>query len=555
MDSRVDRDSTLLTASPVGRIGLGVVVAIPSLFLLYFFAYPVASITVRGLTTDGSFSLGVVGDVLSDPTLLAAARFTVIQALISTIVTVVVAFPAAWAFARFDFPAKRALRAATLVPFVLPTLVVGSAFLTMAGPNGAIGTDLTGTLLLIVVAHAFYNYAIVVRGVGAYWERIDPRMEDAARTLGASAFSTFRTVTLPLLRPVIASTSALVFLFSFTSFGVVLLLGDLNHTTIEVEIWRQTTAFLRLDIASTLAVLQLIGVGIILAGYGWFQRTTAVQFEHTAAPTRRPRQGKERIAVTAALTSMVMILGTPLVLLVIRSFTNPAGGAGIVNYQNLVRLPEITAAFVNPVDAIKNSFTVAFMTLAIALVIGGLAAAALTYASRRIARGFDLFVMLPLGTSAVTIGFGFLVALSWPIDLRTSLILIPIAHALVAIPFVVRTTTPALGSIRHNLREAAAVLGASPWRTWWTIDLRLVTPAIVVAAAFAFAISMGEFGATSFITRPSFPTIPIAIFRLLGKPGVAPFGAAIALSVILMVITGVSMFVIDAIGTRASSEI
>jgi thiamine transport system permease protein len=470
----------------VGRLGLVVVIAVPSLFLLYFFAYPVASITIRGLTTDGSFSLAVVGDVMTDPVLLAAAQFTVVQALISTIVTVVVAFPAAWAFARFDFPAKRALRAATLVPFVLPTLVVGSAFLTMAGPNGAIGTDLTGTLFLIVVAHAFYNYAIVVRGVGAYWERIDPRTEDAARTLGASAFMTFRTITLPLLRPVIASTSALVFLFSFTSFGVVLLLGDLKHTTIEVEIWRQTTAFLRLDVASTttaflrldvastLAVLQLIGVGVILAGYGWFQRTTAVQLEHATAPTRRPRKGKERVAVTVALTSMLVILGTPLLLLVIRSFTNPAGGAGIVNYRNLIRLPEITAAFVNPVDAIRNSFTVAFMTLAIALVIGGLAAAALTYASRRVARGFDLFVMLPLGTSAVTIGFGFLVALSWPIDLRTSLILIPIAHTLVAIPFVVRTTTPALGSIRHNLREAAAVLGASPWRTWWTIDLKIV---------------------------------------------------------------------------------
>jgi thiamine transport system permease protein len=555
MDPRVDRDSSLLGTSPLGKLGLAAVIAVPSAFLLYFFAYPVASITIRGLTVDGSLSLGVIGDVLTDSSMLGVARFTVIQALISTIVTVVVAFPAAWAFARFDFPGKRALRAATLVPFVLPTLVVGSAFLTIAGPNGAIGTDLTGTLFLIVVAHAFYNYAIVVRGVGAYWERIDPRIEDAARTLGASAFATFRTITLPLLRPAIASTSALVFLFTFTSFGVVLLLGDLRHTTIEVEIWRQTTAFLRLDVASTLAVLQLIGVGIILAGYGWFQRSTAVQFKHAAAATARPRKGRERVAVSASLISMVVILGTPLLVLVIRSLTNPSGGFGIANYQNLFRLPDISAAFVSPVDAIRNSFTVAFMTLTIALIIGGLAAAALTYASRRVARGFDLFVMLPLGTSAVTIGFGFLIALSWPIDLRTSLFLIPIAHALVAIPFVVRTTTPALGSVRHDLREAAAVLGASPWRTWWTIDLKIVTPAIIVAAAFAFAISMGEFGATSFITRPSFPTIPIAIFKLLGKPGAAPFGAAIALSVILMAITGVSMFVIDAIGTRASNEL
>ena len=133
--------------------------------------------------------------------------------------------------------------------------------------------------------------------------------------------------------------------------------------------------------------------------------------------------------------------------------------------------------------------------------------------------------------------------------------LIPIAHTLVAIPFVVRTASPALGAVRHTLREAAATLGANPWRTWWSIDLRIVSPAIIVAAAFAFAISMGEFGATSFIARPNYPTIPIAIFRLLGRPGATPYGAAIALSVILMLITGVSMFVIDAIGRRTSSEL
>jgi thiamine transport system permease protein len=221
----------------------------------------------------------------------------------------------------------------------------------------------------------------------------------------------------------------------------------------------------------------------------------------------------------------------------------------------LFELSSLTAAFVDPTLAIRNSFVVAIATLGIALFIGLLATASLTYASRRVARSFDLFVMLPLGTSAVTIGFGFLVALSWPIDLRRSLILIPIAHTLVAIPFVVRTASPALGSVRHTLREAAATLGASPWRTWWSVDLRIVTPAIIAAAAFAFAISMGEFGATSFITRPNYPTIPIAIFRLLGRPGATPYGAAIALSVILMVITGASMFAIDTIGTRASREL
>jgi thiamine transport system permease protein len=442
-----------------------------------------------------------------------------------------------------------------LVPFVLPTLVVGSAFLALAGPRGAVGVDLTGTLWIILIAHVFYNYAVVVRGVGAYWERIDPSIEDSARVLGASPFTVFRTITLPLLAPAIASTSALVFLFSFTSFGVVLLLGDLAHTTIEVEIWRQATAFLRLDIASTLAVLQIVGIGVILVVYGRFQRRSAVRFRHRASSPPRPSGRKQWLSVGAVLTSVVLILGIPIVTLVWKSLLQPAGGIGLGNYRALSSLPEQSAAFIDPIEAIGNSLRFAVIATLIAMLIGGLAAAALAYTSRRTSSVFDVFVMLPLGTSAVTIGFGFLIALDWPVDLRTSLILIPIAHALVAMPFVVRSVSPSLGSVQHSLREAAATLGANGWKTWWTVDFRLVGRTMLVGAAFAFAISMGEFGATSFIARPSAPTIPIAIFRLLGRPGGAPFGAALALSVILMLITAAAILLIDTVRTDQRGEL
>ena len=550
----MDQARSLLSRTPVGRVGIVAVLAVPVLFLGYFFVYPVLAITVRGLTVDGSLDLSVFNDVLRDSSLQGVARFTFLQALLSTILTVIAALPAAWVFARFAFPGKRVLEAATLVPFVLPTLVVGSAFLTIAGPQSVLGIDLTGTLWLILIAHVFYNYAIVVRGVGAYWQRIDPGIAAAARTLGASPFTAFRTITLRLLAPAIASTSALVFLFAFTSFGVVLLLGDLKHTTIEVEIWRQTTAFLRLDVASVLAVLQLIGVGAILAAYGWFQRRTRTQFHQSSDASRRPR-GRERWIVGAIIGWTAIILGIPIVMLLARSFIGPTGGFGVENYANLFTLPDTSGAFIRPTTAIKTSLMFAIVATAVALVIGLLSSAAVTYARRRTARVFDVFVMLPLAASAVTIGFGFLVALDRPFDIRTSVILIPIAHALVAIPFVVRTASPALASIHRNLREAAATLGSSPWRTWWTIDVRLVATAVLVAGAFAFAISMGEFGATAFIARPGSPTIPIAIFRLLGKPGPTPFGAAVALSSILMVITGLAILIIDSLGTRTRSEL
>ncbi len=550
----MDIDRPLMSRSPAGKLGTAAIMAVPLAFLGYFFAYPLISIVVRGFTPSGTIDLSVLGDVLSDATFAQVAGFTLLQAVLSTLLTVVVGLPTAWVFARFAFPGKRILSAMTLVPFVLPTLVVGTAFLNLMGPRGVIGVDLTGTIWIILIAHVFYNFAVVVRGVGTFWASIDPDVEDAARTLGASRWVAFRTVTLPLLAPAIASTAALVFLFSFTSFGVVLLLGDLTHSTIEVEIWRQATAYLRLDVASTLAILQIVGIGAILVVHGMFERRVRTQFRRTATPPRAPSTRGQRVAVSSILIVAIAFLGAPLAMLLGRSLVQPSGGIGVENYRNLVDLPSLAATFVAPSEAIGNSFRFAIAATVIALGIGLLAAIATASVRPFVGRAFDVFVMLPLGTSAVTIGFGFLIALDWPVDLRTSILLIPIAHALVGIPFVVRAVSPALGSIQHQLREAAAVLGADPVRRFLTVDLRLVASSVAVGAAFAFAISMGEFGATTFIARPSSATIPIAIFRYLGRPGSAPFGAAIAMSVILMLVTATAIAAIDGLARRTGES-
>lgn len=528
------------------RILTAIAVAVPLAFLGYFFAYPVVSITIRGLTHGDAFGLAGIWAVITDRGLQRVAWFTVWQATLSTALTLALGLPAAWVFARFSFPGKRILSAITLVPFVLPTLVVATAFLSLVGPRGLLGLDLTGTIWIILAAHVFYNVSIVIRGVGSFWARIDPSLSEASRTLGASAWRTVRSVELPLLRPIIASTSALVFLFSFTSFGVVLVLGDLTHSTIEVEIWRQAMSFLRLDVASSLAVLQILGVSALLFLYGRFERRTAVSFHHRLSTPPRPRGIRQTLTVATLVVATFLVAIGPLVVLVLRSFVNPGGGVGIENYRNLASLPDQSGAFVSTPLAIGNSARFAVIAVLVASLIGLLAAVAIQRSSRWISGGFDLFVMLPLGTSAVTIGFGFLVALHWPVDLRGTLILIPIAHALVGIPFVIRTINPTLASVRADLREAAATLGATPWRAFLTIDLRLVSRALLVGAAFAFAISMGEFGATTFIARPASPTIPIAIFRFLGRPGAEPFGAALALSAVLMVVTALVVAAIDA---------
>ena len=524
---------------------------IPALFLAYFFVYPLVTILYTGLVPDGRLATSAFVDVVTDPTMRSVAWFTLWQAFLSTVFTVALGLPAAYVFARYRFPGRSLFRSLTLIPFVLPTLVVGVAFLAVLGPGSPLGIDLRGTIWAILIAHVFYNLAIVIRGVGVLWEQIDPHIEDAARSLGAGRWRVFREVTLPLLRPAILSSAALVFLFSFTSFGVILVLGDLNHSTLEVEIWRQATAFLRLDLASALAVLQLVGVTVILLIYGRASRRTAEELplRPSAEVARRPRTVGERTFIAATLGMLGLIVATPIGVLIARSLSTPTGPS-LAHYVNLFDPPRSSAIFVSPVDAIGNSLRFAIPAVMIAAGIGLMAAVVIVSARGRSGRIFDTVLMLPLGTSAVTIGFGFLVALDKPIDLRASAMLIPIAHALVAIPFVIRSTVPVMESVQRRLREAAAVLGASPRQAWREVDFPLVSRALAVGALFAFAISIGEFGATSFIARPATSTIPVAIFRLLGRPGT--FGEAMAMAVILMAITGIAAMGIESMrGSRS----
>ena len=129
--------------------------------------------------------------------------------------------------------------------------------------------------------------------------------------------------------------------------------------------------------------------------------------------------------------------------------------------------------------------------------------------------------------------------------MRTFPLLVPIAHSLVALPMVVRAIQPALQSIPRSLHESAAVLGASPLRRWIEVDIPILTRAAVVAGVFSFTISLGEFGATTFLSRPEMPTIPTAIFRFLSQPGIMNYGQAMAMSVILLLICAVSIFLIQ----------
>ena len=515
----MDRDRRALTLGGVATVG------VPVAFLAVFFAWPLLAILERSLVSDGA--LDVPLDVLTRSSTLEVAWFTLWQATASTALTLVAALPLAWALARFSFRGRALVEALVLVPFVLPTVVVATAFLALL-PDGV-----ERTVWAILLAHVFFNVAVVVRVVGAFWAGLDPRLDDAATTLGATPVQRHLRVTAPLLAPALASAASIVFLFCFTSFGVIVVLGGIRYATLEVEIYNQAARLFDLRAAAALALLQLAAVGATVLVSGRLERRLGGAASRRG-PAPRPT-GRDRVRVGLAVGCSLALLALPPLALVLRSL-EVGDGYGLDHYASL--LDETPALLVVPWHALLNSLLFAGAAAAIALVVGILAAVAVA----RGRRGLDALLMLPLGASAAMLGFGFLLAFDHPWDLRTSAAIVPIAQALVAIPFVVRSLVPALRAVEARLAEAAAVLGASPWQVRREVELPLLARPLAVAAGLAFAVALGEFGATVFVARADWPTVPVAIFRFLGRPGADNVGTAMALSVALMVmVTAVAL--------------
>lgn len=535
---------------------------LPLSFLLVAFFYPLARILA--LTLDPR-TLTSENIILTSNVLL----FTFYQATLSTFLTLLIGLPSAYLFARYDFRGKSLLRALTAVPFMLPTVVVAAGFSALLGPRGLVHNlfplfsfQFAGTLTAILVAHVFYNTTIIIRVVGNALSSLDPKLEAAARSLGADSFHVWWKVVLPILRPSILAASLLVFLFDFTSFGVILLLGGSQFATLEVEIYLRVLKLPNLPLAALLSVIQLICTLIVSLLYTRALARTTVQTAPRSAESniRRPRTLGEKAFVTAFTLLLTSYFLLPLSSLPLRSLFRleaDRGQRGEVQYG--FTTDYYTELFVNrrgsvfyvpPIRAAANSLGYAGATVIISLLLGFPAAFALSRPTR-LERILDPLIILPLGSSAVMLGLGFIISFGVWLTLP---LLVPFAHTLVALPFVIRTLQPAIASIPDRLRQAAASLGASPLEVWKNIDLPILRRATLTAATFAFTVSLGEFGATLLISRPEYPTIPVAIERFLSQPGGLNYGQAMAMATLLMLLTLISILLIEKFRLPGSGE-
>lgn len=535
---------------------------VPTLFfLLSFFFLPLFKILAL------TFNLSTFTDL--DNLLVArnSLLFTFYQAILSTLLTFALGLPAAILFSKFDFRDKSLLRALTAVPFMLPTVVVAAAFNSIFSPRGLFSFFFPSFIIqpspfiLILIAHTFYNTSIVIRIVGNAISRLDPKLEASARVLGADTFHVWKDVILPILRPSLLAAALLVFMFDFTSFGVILLLGGSQFATLEVEIYIRALQLPNLNLAALLSVIQLVFTLIFSILYSRTINQVSTQTAPRFSTARPPKTFQEKLFVATLALLLSSFFFLPLISLPIRSLTRLEADRGQRDqvqygfttdyYEELFINRRGSLFYVPPVQAAVNSLGFAGITVILSLALGYPAAYALAKPTR-LEKILDPFLMLPLGASAVMMGLGFILSFG---RLIASPFFIPIAHTLIALPFVIRTLQPALASIPERLRQAASTLGASPFRVWQTVDFPILSRATLSAATFAFTVSLGEFGATLLITRPEYPTIPIAISRFLSQPGGLNYGQAMAMATVLMLLTTLSILLIEKLRFNNAGEL
>ncbi len=511
----------------------------PLVFVAVLFYWPISEVAV--LRLSGNWL-----ELLLEPKTASLIWFTLWQAIVSTLVTVLVAIPGAYLLYRRSFPGQQLIQALITVPFVLPSIVVAVGFTVFRSVHefyqGLGLTFLTDPVYWIIAAHVFVNYSIAVKTIGGVWATLDSEIESAAELDGAGRLRTLISISLPQLRPAVYSAAALIFLFSATSFGIVLVLGGGQVETIETAIFFAATQRLDLELAAALVLVQtiitalafMVGTKLAKGSFGLEQ-----VFEGAQKP-KVDRRDLSAVVVSAAI--WVGLLAMPLILVLIEAF-NVKGAFGFDNFSDLGTRGSRDLLNITFVEAAGNSIRNMAIAAVIAFVLGTLISWLLT---RTRYRSLDLVFLLPLGVSSVVLGFGFLISFdaeSFP--LRSSWLIVPLAQALIALPMVIRLVYPALVSIGKEPIEQAQLDGATSWQTWRFIQSKMIRGVLLTALGFAAIISLGEFGASSFLANGSQATVPTLLYRLIARPGEQNYGMAMAVSAILIVLSALVVYLLS----------
>lgn len=517
--------------------------------LVCVFYWPVGTALLEGFrdpSAAGGFSLRRFAEILSDPYIVGLVRFTAWQAFLSTALSVAVGVPLGYLLANRSFPGKSLVSSLLMVPFVMPAITVSLGFLLMYGVNGWFNEALNtlfgfrvrvlNTLWAVVLAHAFYNGPLVARMTQGAWERLDPALEESARTLGASRLAVFRDVTLPAIAPGVLSGAVLAFIYCFMSFPIVLTLGGARFSTLEVEIFTLMRVLLDYEGAAALASVQAV-VSLLFA-YAFLRLEG--RSEHRFASARRRRTlslGRrwQDAWLWLLLAALALFFVGPVASVVADSMRDSSGAVTLQAYQRIATASHDVHLGAAPWRSVQNSLRYAAAAALVALTSG----VAFVYATVRFMRRrlpfLETLSLAPMAVSSVALAYGVSVAFRGPLQFVPPDWRIPLVHAVLAFPFVVRAFRPVLQGVDVRLVEAARTLGAGRWRAFVDVELPLAMTGFLVAFALSFGLSVSETTATLMLARPEQVTMPVSVYRFLAA---RDFQSASAMAVLLMAVTG-----------------
>ena len=539
------------------------------LIMILLFLLPVASILKEAFYLDGKFSFYYILDALKSKYTFSILFFTIKQAFDSTLVSLLLGLPGAFILAKTKIKGKNIINAFCTIPFVLPAIFVVLGFVIFYGNSGVINTLAMSIFNLeeppfkilysykaIILAHAFYNFPIILILVERYLENLDSRLEMASLTLGASRFKTFCFITVPRVLPIILSSSFLVFLFCFSSFSIILVLGGgPKFTTMEVEIFQRARTRLDIPSSSAFALLSIIVSTALLLVYIHIQKKTKHYEYGSSINNKKTPKVLVVLAVIYSIAITVFILG-PIISIVVKSFIVP-GTRGLEDYFSfkwyriLFGFENSTGALKTSSSALISSFTIAFLVAVLSIPT----AASISYSAVR-QKGMsssliEVMGMLPMAVSSVIIGLGYFIISSLFIkNITINYILVVLAHLIISIPFALRTILPEMRKIPLTYAKASRSLGASKMKTFFLVELPMLKSALISGAVFSFALSMGEINATLTLANSKITTLPIVMYRLIGS---YQYNAAAAIGTIL-IITCLLVFILSDVKRNTYGE-
>jgi len=508
----------------------------PVVFLTVFLAAPTVRLLLEGLKTPAA----ELWAFLLERYTLNKLAWTFSSALISTLLCVLIAWPTALVLSSYRFGGKAALLRTLLLPFVVPAPVAGLGLLALYGNRGISGLDLQDTAPLVLLGNLFYNLPLCVRLLHAGFQRLDSSQLEVARALGASQTRRTLQILLPQMTPALHSASSLTFLYTFTAFGLPLILGGEKYGTLEVYLYTLIEGQLALGQAGVLTVLQLVVTGLAVWVYTRMDRTTFSSARARPPRERPPRTLLERLTLTLTLIPLLLISFVPLLAVLYRAFFG-SDGFTLKFFSNL----NSDERGIPVLELLRNSLEFALLATLSSLVLGSLHALAVWTLERRkptyppsrtpaLSTSLDLLTLLPLMASAISVSVGYL--LLYPAWTAHSGLLVAV-YTLFATPLVARALLPALRRLSPSVLEAARLLGGGGPRTLLRFVLPATLPALRGGAALALASALGEFASTLVLSSSNSSTLTVGIFERLGRPGAQNLGEAFALSSVLLALT------------------